>query len=82
MKSGGTFAKVGGKEKVPQKFWRMKIGEFFSEKVKLGKIFHGVLKFKKNSEIGGNVKQGGNASLPKGDGRPWMWKVGGSTLFE
>src|SRR6218665_428736 len=46
-----------------QKFWRMKMGNFLGN----GSIFHGVRK-----DIGnrGNLKQGGNASLPQGDERP------------
>jgi len=42
--------------------------KFFWEKVKLGSP-------KKLSEIGGNLKQGGNASLPQGVDAPALYML-------
>ena len=50
-----------------QKFWLMKM-ECFSGKGKICEIFVTSENFLK---IGGNLKQGGNASWPQGDGRSW-----------
>ena len=47
--------------------------EIVFEKVKLKKIS---MESEKFLEIGGNLKQGGNASLPQGDGRlRWIYVV-------
>src|SRR6218665_211942 len=74
-------AKIGGKI---YNFWSMtKKGsseiladenlETVFEKVKLKKIS---MESENFLEIGGNLKQGGNASLPHGDGRPrWIYVV-------
>ena len=42
-----------------RKFWRIET-DIFWEKIKVGKNFHGL---ERCSEIGGNLKQRGNASL-------------------
>ena len=60
-------SEIGGMtKKSHQKFWWMKIKNVL-EKVILGKF---VMESEIFSEIGGNLKQGENASLPQGEWTP------------
>src|SRR6218665_2996251 len=59
--------KLGGNILKHRKFGRMKIEKCFLENVNLGKFSTEADKFFGIS--GGNLKQGGNASMPQGDGR-------------
>ena len=67
-KIGGQFEICGRwLKKGHQKFWRMKIENFWG-KGNILEIFHRVWKFVENR---GEIWNRGNASWPQGDGRPW-----------
>jgi len=55
-----------------QKFWRMKIENYFGKTQHLENFPRRPNFFRKQEEI---WNRGGNASLPQGDGRPCSWKI-------
>ena len=58
------------KQKKSSEFCRMKIGKFLWKRQTWENFPRSQKYF---SGIGGNLKQGGNASLPQRDGRPWQF---------
>jgi len=66
---GENFKFVGDNYKKGQKFWRMKIDFFVWQRPNRENFGRSQRNF---WEIGGILKQGGNALLPRGDGRPCL----------